>query len=1047
MATKMKRFLATLIALSLCAGHILIPAAAADTSDASGITVEASLSQVPEATPDLNVTVGESVNTVTNQDGITEHQNSVTTDWSGTNENGSAVTGSETANNFTGIDDHTGQTLYEGGSIQGSETITDTETTNNVSIRNDVLISDSTEEFRTEEQGEAYVETSVSEEELHTEGEWIEGNLTVKDEWYDEEASGVEESRTEVEIDASLPENVTITMTPGDADGTTIRKTISIEDVISGAITLPEDGAYTELKDENGNVIGYEIITTTEGSETKVTVSDPESYTDTWTGEATVTLPEDLRPGTEKVYGEDGSVIGEVVTEVVPTYNDDHQVVKYTVTKTTTIYKNETDIHASDAPTTQETATNTTLVLPAKPEASVTLDSDTGITTTVDVQETLDNNGAVTGYVITTTRTDAEGNILSTDTETRNGTLVTVDTTTITDPTYIEAITQATEVTTEVIEITAQDEITDTTTITTRLNEFIDTQMTQRDYGYVEIDGNLYFIYTGSMTVTEGKGHGDTTLMDPITPMESLFKANASLDLTTGGEDLNYSRPKEGFRFMGYGVDTTLNLGTDNTNVHQFRLTDANGKEYYALCIDFHTTIKQGHLYDIQDITSQDYYQTEGSVDVESAEKLRIIALNGYWGTADKTGTDTDVGSLEEVKSMLRQYLADQNMTESQINSIVNSLTPGQALAATQAALWEFGSSAQHDKLDTSNLVYNGWTYKNGKYVKNEDYLNTEYVYNALLALANDPNTQLAEDEGVEFLDKEDITGGAITVKSKVVSQDEGHANNDNNSNNDIYNTDLSFTLGIEPSKLNGDLIVTVNVGGEEVKKVRLAGADDPLLPLGRIIKNDDGSYTIPDVELAEGVSVNLNLSGTQDLGTGVFIYTSLEGEISDSQTLITLAGGERKVNLNMNMTFAVEEPDAEVTRVEGTETDVVHTLSTRTDTKFDYATHIRTTTTTSGEANTVTEGTVQTKVYADVTVIDVTTEETKNERSWSSSWRKDYDPKPDSHEDDIPLTEIPDEEVPLANVPKTGDISMLWLVLSGLSAGGLMLLTRKKED
>ena len=47
MATKTKRFLATLIALSLCAGHILIPAAASDAPEAAGITVEASLSQVP----------------------------------------------------------------------------------------------------------------------------------------------------------------------------------------------------------------------------------------------------------------------------------------------------------------------------------------------------------------------------------------------------------------------------------------------------------------------------------------------------------------------------------------------------------------------------------------------------------------------------------------------------------------------------------------------------------------------------------------------------------------------------------------------------------------------------------------------------------------------------------------------------------------------------------------------------------------------------------------------------------------------------------------
>lgn len=42
---------------------------------------------------------------------------------------------------------------------------------------------------------------------------------------------------------------------------------------------------------------------------------------------------------------------------------------------------------------------------------------------------------------------------------------------------------------------------------------------------------------------------------------------------------------------------------------------------------------------------------------------------------------------------------------------------------------------------------------------------------------------------------------------------------------------------------------------------------------------------------------------------------------------------------------------------------------------------------------------------------------------------------------------EIPDEEVPLAAAPKTGDISSLWGILSGLSAAGMFLLGRKRRD
>ena len=42
---------------------------------------------------------------------------------------------------------------------------------------------------------------------------------------------------------------------------------------------------------------------------------------------------------------------------------------------------------------------------------------------------------------------------------------------------------------------------------------------------------------------------------------------------------------------------------------------------------------------------------------------------------------------------------------------------------------------------------------------------------------------------------------------------------------------------------------------------------------------------------------------------------------------------------------------------------------------------------------------------------------------------------------------EIPDEEVPLAAAPKTGDISSLWAALSSFSAAGFFLLGRKRKD
>ena len=53
---------------------------------------------------------------------------------------------------------------------------------------------------------------------------------------------------------------------------------------------------------------------------------------------------------------------------------------------------------------------------------------------------------------------------------------------------------------------------------------------------------------------------------------------------------------------------------------------------------------------------------------------------------------------------------------------------------------------------------------------------------------------------------------------------------------------------------------------------------------------------------------------------------------------------------------------------------------------------------------------------------------------------------------DNFPITEeleILDEEIPLAQAPKTGDLSSLWAAISGLSLGGISLLNfkRKKEE
>ena len=61
-------------------------------------------------------------------------------------------------------------------------------------------------------------------------------------------------------------------------------------------------------------------------------------------------------------------------------------------------------------------------------------------------------------------------------------------------------------------------------------------------------------------------------------------------------------------------------------------------------------------------------------------------------------------------------------------------------------------------------------------------------------------------------------------------------------------------------------------------------------------------------------------------------------------------------------------------------------------------------------------------------------------------------EPTPEPIEEPVeePEVEIPEEEVPMAQAPETGDVSALWLALTALSGtglAGLAVLGRKKRE
>jgi len=1143
------------------------PASVEVIVDVSPVVPEAPAAepQAPAPSDTVEVVISEPVTTSAPAavEGVTEQSTSSTTTWTGS-EGGTVSSGSETTTTVSGTDDTTGQTLYQGGTTSGSETsVTTSEPVTDSSTEEGYVtkeVNTSVENTSTESGSASTTESStvtesgdwVNTEKGFTEGQFeadktVEKNETTTTETLGQEAiskDGINIGLT-VDEDASDAKKGTYTFT-GSAGG----EIISLGENVS----IPENA--TPVTDAEGNVIGYTLETSTEtitGTEVKEGTAQQDaanSSTDT-TGSTAAVTP-DLDTATEKlgVHIDDKSQIteetdadGKVTAYVITNTSKKEEAISSigqlqrpeagsfpqadgsTLTRTVEETKDadgnavvkiievKTDANGKELGRSETTQTiieneipaaaepQVVYTLPEKPAASVS--TEDGITTTVTVTELLDADGKIIGYKSTTVKTDEAGAELYREENDLYGTEETITQSVTTDnPGSAGSATVKTTVV-ETSRVTAEETTFEDIATYNRLNKIVNDMTVDKTHEVVMIDGKLYYIYTGTVTVSEGDEHGDIKLMNPVTPMSSLFNKSDSKDLSLGNEAAYYTdwrgnftgwvdpgKPEKGFKYIGEGVDSSLSINKgygqqqESSGVTQFRLISSDDKVYYAMCIDFNTGIQTGHLYNIEDIRDATYLQQSGEETISAAEKIRSVALNGYWGT------ESGVGSLEDVQTFLTAYLEglDANndnkadLSAQDVQNIVNALTPGQAQAATQAALWMFGNKDGSKPVNTTDLVSGD---------DKTDETMVKHLFNALLDSANDPSSKLNEDEGVEFLDAEDITATSIVVKEKVASADDAS----NTSGKNVYNTDLNFTLGIEPTKLFGDLKVTVyDNNGKEVKTVVLASKDKTIFGLK---PDDNGMYTIPDIEIAEGVSVNLKLYGTQDLGTGVYIYTSLEGTFNNSQTLVTLATGSRKVDLDISMKLDVQEPT--VTKTTSGETQ----YGTRTDTQKQSKTDKiqRKSTTTKSEWETVrTEETESSQVFtSDVTLNSVSTKQTKSEKSWTFSWLKKFEPEAKPEDDDFPIvpTEkdpdpqpqkddspivpadpqtgdedsrhvsdytpegrpaarkanlkktmtITDEKVPLAKAPKTGDLSGIWAVISGISLGGMALLNAKRKE
>lgn len=1043
MAKMMKKLMAMLMALSMLV-TMALPAGAEDSSgeENTPVTVTTEITDADGNVIGTMTTEIDEIKTETEDDYVSTTD--VDREWSsqdtettpgiqtesgdGTiqveSETVTEVIGSEKETDTIHTDKVTGDQVYS-GTIEGGETKTVTDTTTTIIVTEGDLQNDvTTDPVVTEEKTEG----QWSDAEKTEEGQWS-GGIGEGDPGTFEKVPGTQKTTTdeqEMDLDKDPLDNqdVKLDLKPGKTDEEELY--ITIEDALANDITYKEgtqaDGSQvTFIRDAKGNVVGYKIVRKVQTPGTPGEIVEGEAGAPVEQGEAVKTYikPEGYTPGT--VTSDDGTVV--TVTEEIR--DNAGNVIGYRITEVTT----------QEVPTTAEGTRDTTVpapavrTLPERPVASDPVTAD-GKTTTVTVTDIIEN-GEIVGYKTTTTVTDEDGNEISQESHSIYGTVTSYSETVETTP-ETDVIT-TTKTTTIYGTLTTQD-----FTVTTPGTQKTEStrQVTEDIYQLVQTEDGLFFLYQGEMYAVTAIGtHGDIQLesaqpdisglepgrYDGYVSPETLLRNPENFVISDGMKGIG---PGYELEYVGYGLESSIRVdknyktGAGQVLVHQFKLKDRDGNYHYVLCADLDTNAVRGADYNMENVDSADYYVRDGA-----AAKIEAIALSGYWGTEE------GVGSLDSVREFLKKHT---NLTQEQIDA----LKPGEALTATQAAIWYFGNSddskAMADDAITGR-VYNsdGTT----RAATGPEAIRINALYQALIGL--DPSK--VDNNTTEFLDKDNFaTDTSLVIKEKATGED-GKVKTDSKGN-EKYVTDLTFSLDVEKSDLTGNLKIKVtDQYGNVLHEADLETESSNLV--GKVLA--DGSarttYTIKDLELAEGVNITLNLSGTQTLDEGVYLYTA---EVySTSQTFVGIGSGERDVNLSVDMKFEVTDPQA---RVE-------HTNTTWTEKKTEEETFTRTDKYQKEKKGT--ESTqivvVNTKTYGTTTETDIVTRKTESRRDWRSSYEyqlmviNDEDGGGDGGEDGGGENKGKSR----AEAPKTGDITLIMAAVSVASAGGLLFLNRKREE
>lgn len=327
--------------------------------------------------------------------------------------------------------------------------------------------------------------------------------------------------------------------------------------------------------------------------------------------------------------------------------------------------------------------------------------------------------------------------------------------------------------------------------------------------------------------------------------------------------------------------------------IEQFAVVDKNGQVMTCYCADEMTPAEEGFSYNMVNLEDATYYTPD------EAHMIRSIASHGYWGS------ESGFGSLTQMKQYLRE---SGDFSEEEIARI----NDGMAMTATQYAIWTF--SNKMDEIIFVNVYYatKVGTYK-GVNTPDEDVALIFKVYNYLVNLQ--PTAYTAADANTSntiINEKNFLSSATLSITGKPEDLPE---NNDEDSTNDIYTVDFRFSFKVSPSTENGDSLVLVieDEQGHTVASGRIAGIPGENETV--VTADDDGFYTMKNIQLQEGVeNLRFQLSGTQNLGYDAYLLDSEVREGQDpeySQPLVAAAKGHRAVNVRMDISFELDVQDA----------------------------------------------------------------------------------------------------------------------------------------